>query len=187
MVVPGIDGSDEAHWQSLREAERGADAVRIAPGSWQTPDPGRTGGAAVGKAYEAVAGRGPVVLVAHGPGCWAVAEWLRRARPEGATAFLVAAPDPHGPAFPAQAAPGFLLLRAEPLPCRALVVASTDDPYRTAGKSAEIAAGWGARWRDVGPRGHLDTASGVGEWTEGRELLRGFDAVGEAGPVGTRR
>ncbi|SCE06932.1 hypothetical protein GA0115251_138813 [Streptomyces sp. TverLS-915] len=173
VVVPGIDGSDEAHWQSRWEAGWGAEAVRITPGSWSAPDL-EDWVAAVGKAYEAVAGRGPVVLVAHSLGCWAVAEWLRRARPEDAAAFLVAPPDPHGPAFPAEAAPGFVPLRPAPLPCPALLVASADDPYCTPRKSADLATAWGARLRLVGRRGHLNTTSGVGEWGEGRELLGEF-------------
>ncbi|MEU6443001.1 alpha/beta hydrolase [Streptomyces sp. NPDC047046] len=186
VVVPGIDGSDEAHWQSLWEAEWGADAVRIAPGSWAAPDLEDWVGA-VGAAYEAVAGRGRVVFVAHSLGCWAVAEWARRARPAGVAAFLVAAPDPRGTAFPAQAAPGFVPLRAEPLPCPAVVVASADDPYCTTETSAELAEDWDAQWHLAGRRGHLNTASGVGYWAEGRELLRWFEEVGGAGPVPPRR
>ncbi|WP_010277086.1 MULTISPECIES: RBBP9/YdeN family alpha/beta hydrolase [unclassified Streptomyces] len=176
VVVPGIDGSDEAHWQSRWEAGWGAEAVRIAPGSWSAPDL-EDWVAALGKAYEAVAGRGPVVLVAHSLGCWAVAEWLRRARPEDAAAFLVAPPDPHGPAFPAEAAPAFVPLRPAPLPCPALLVASADDPYCPPRKSADLATAWGARLRLVGSRGHLNTASGVGEWGGGEGTAGGVRAA----------
>ncbi|WP_234010554.1 RBBP9/YdeN family alpha/beta hydrolase, partial [Streptomyces sp. SPB074] len=144
VVVPGIDGSGAAHWQSRWEAAWGGEAVRIAPGSWSAPVLADWV-AAVAAAHEAVAAHGPVVLVAHSLGCWAVAEWLRRARPADVAAFLVAAPDPRGPAFPAGAAPAFVPLRAEPLPCPALLVASTDDPYCATREAREFAQGWGAR------------------------------------------
>jgi predicted alpha/beta hydrolase family esterase len=171
VVVPGIDGSDEGHWQSLWQAEWGADAVRIAPASWEKPEVEDWVGA-VGTAYEAMRERGPVVLVAHSLGCWAAAEWLRRTRPEGVGAFLVAVPDPEGPAFPAQAAPGFTGLPVEALPCPALVVASADDPYCATGKAAGISRSWGARLRLAGRDGHLNTRSGVGAWPDGKERLR---------------
>ncbi|NUS10737.1 MAG: serine hydrolase family protein, partial [Streptomyces sp.] len=79
VVIPGIDGSDERHWQSRWEAEWGGAAVRIAPASWTEPDLADWI-AAVGAAYgtaSAAAGRaGAVVLVAHSLGCWAAACWL---------------------------------------------------------------------------------------------------------------
>jgi uncharacterized protein len=40
VIVPGIDGSDEQHWQSIWEAEWGPTATRIAVASWTAPDLG---------------------------------------------------------------------------------------------------------------------------------------------------
>ncbi|MET7666231.1 alpha/beta hydrolase [Streptomyces sp. NPDC005356] len=41
VLIPGIDGSDEQHWQSLWEKRWGASAVRIAPTSWRQPEANR--------------------------------------------------------------------------------------------------------------------------------------------------
>ncbi|GAA3884959.1 alpha/beta hydrolase [Streptomyces lacrimifluminis] len=182
VIIPGIDGSDERHWQSLWENRWGASAVRIAPASWSTPDlPDWV--AAVQAAYEIASGRdSQVALVAHSLGCWAAAEWLDRARPDGAAAFLVAPPDPRGPAFPRQAASTFLNLTARPLPCRSLMVAGDDDPYCDPTTSASFAREWQARGHLVENHGHINSDSGLGEWPAGRTLLRAL--VGRPGGSG---
>lgn len=171
VVIPGIDGSDEQHWQSLWEREWGASAVRIAPASWSAPDLDDWVDA-VQKAYDEASRRdGQVVLVAHSLGCWAAAVWLARTTQPVTAAFQVAAPDPAGPGFPRQAAASFTDLVAQPLRCPALVVASTDDPYCTAETAATFAAGWQARLHQLAAHGHINSSSGLGAWQRGRELL----------------
>ncbi|MFJ8788664.1 RBBP9/YdeN family alpha/beta hydrolase [Streptomyces sp. NPDC102462] len=172
VIVPGIDGSDERHWQSLWEHRWGASAVRIAPASWSTPDLSDWV-AAVHTAYQSAARHdGQVALVAHSLGCWAVAQWLDGVRPESVVAFLVAPPDPRGPAFPRQAASTFLDLSARPLPCRSLMVAGDDDPYCDPATSASFAQGWQARGHLLAGHGHINSDSGLGDWQAGQELLR---------------
>jgi serine hydrolase len=172
VIIPGIDGSDERHWQSLWECQWGASAVRITPASWSMPDL-QDWVAAVQAAYEIASEcDGQVALVAHSLGCWAAAQWLERARPDGVTAFFVAPPDTQGPAFPRQAASTFLGLSARPLPCRSLMVAGDDDPYCDATTSASFAHGWQAQQHLVGGHGHINADSGLGDWPAGRELLR---------------
>ncbi|MFD3540984.1 RBBP9/YdeN family alpha/beta hydrolase [Streptomyces sp. NPDC058662] len=174
VVIPGIDGSDEQHWQSRWEARWGAAAARTAPASWSEPDLSDWT-AAVQTAYESVAGRDrQVVLVAHSLGCWAAAHWLEQARPEGVAAFLVAPPNPRGPAFPARAAATFLDPPIRPLPCRSMVVASDDDPYCDAPAAASFARGWQAELHLVTGHGHINSGSALGDWRTGRELLDGL-------------
>ncbi|MGH3211884.1 MAG: alpha/beta hydrolase [Trebonia sp.] len=38
MTIPGIDGSDDEHWQSIWEAEWGRRASRISVSSWALPE-----------------------------------------------------------------------------------------------------------------------------------------------------
>ena len=76
VIIPGIDGSDDKHWQTLWEREWGASAVRISPASWSAPDLDDWVGA-VQDAYDAASRQdGRVVLVAHSLGCWAASTWL---------------------------------------------------------------------------------------------------------------
>ncbi|MEV0096824.1 alpha/beta fold hydrolase [Streptomyces sp. NPDC050738] len=172
VIIPGIDGSDGQHWQTLWEREWGTSAVRISPASWSTPDLDDWVNA-VHKAYDdACRQDSRVVLVAHSLGCWAASSWLSKnpSRPV-AGAFLVAPPDPRGPAFPSQAAATFIEVSAQPLPCPALVVGSTNDPYCTPEAAVDFAARWEARWHLSGAFGHINSASGLGAWPHGRELL----------------
>lgn len=172
VVIPGIDGSDEQHWQSLWEKRWGALGVRIAPRSWSEPD--LTDWIdAVQTAFDIASERDhDVVLVAHSLGCWAASAWLSRnpgAQVQGA--FLVAPPDPRGNTFPRTAAPTFLGVEPGTLPCRSLVVASANDPYCDLDAAEHLANAWGSEWHMVGQVGHVNSASGLGSWPYGQGLL----------------
>ncbi|MFJ6574233.1 RBBP9/YdeN family alpha/beta hydrolase [Streptomyces sp. NPDC091292] len=172
VIIPGIDGSDGQHWQTLWERQWGTSAVRISPASWSAPDL-EDWVDAVKEAYaEASRQESRVVLVAHSLGCWAASTWLNKnpSSPIGG-AFLVAPPDPGGPEFPRWAAATFTEVSARPLPCPALVVGSADDPYCSPEAAAGFAARWEARWNLVGACGHMNSASGLGPWQHGRDLL----------------
>lgn len=172
VVIPGIDGSDAEHWQTSWEQEWGSAAVRIAPSSWSTPDLDDWVDAIQRASEEASADGDSLVLVAHSLGCWAAASWLDQDSAIAvAGALLVAPPDPRGPAFPADAAPGFVELTAQPLRCPSLVVSSGDDPYCSPQTAAALAARWGARFETAGTQGHLNSASRLGSWQAGRRLL----------------
>ncbi|MDM7891665.1 RBBP9/YdeN family alpha/beta hydrolase [Curtobacterium caseinilyticum] len=172
VVVPGIWGSDADHWQSRWQADRGVDAVRIAPTSWSEPDP-EDWRRAISDAVRRSAR--PPLLVAHSLGVLAVAEWLAE-HDDGsvAGAFLVAPPDPEAPSFP-EAASGFRAPTAAVSTPTALVV-SDDDPYCSVARASGFAAVLGARVLRVGDRQHVNVASGVGAWPEGRGLLDAFAA-----------
>ncbi|MFE4861420.1 RBBP9/YdeN family alpha/beta hydrolase [Streptomyces sp. NPDC056670] len=172
MIIPGIDGSDERHWQSEWERQWGPSAVRTAPASWSEPDLDDWVDAVQEAVDEAARQHDAVVLVAHSLGCWAAATWLAQdPSPMAAAAFLVAPPDPLSPAFPSESAPTFTELAARPLPVPALVVAGTNDPYCAPETSAAFAAQWGARHQLAGAVGHINSGSLLGSWTEGRDLL----------------
>jgi predicted alpha/beta hydrolase family esterase len=165
-MVPGHGGSGPDHWQSAWERELGAQ--RIDPSSWNDVDEADWR-AAISRGVQ-----GPTVLVAHSLGCLVVAEWLADApRPGVVGAFLVAPPDRRGPLFPPTRG-----LDATPsrLGVPAVVVSSSDDPYGGTVVARELASAWGAELIDVGALGHINAASGLGDWPQGRELLRAFAA-----------
>jgi predicted alpha/beta hydrolase family esterase len=87
-----------------------------------------------------------------------------------AGALLVAVPDPSGAHFP-QDASGFAPVPLTRLPFASIVVASSDDPYGGVPFSQSCASAWGSRWFDIGPRGHINADSGLGDWGEGRRWL----------------
>ncbi|WP_353826876.1 RBBP9/YdeN family alpha/beta hydrolase [Agromyces sp. SYSU T0242] len=174
VLVPGVFGSGATHWQSAWERTL-PEARRIAPASWDRPDLDdwiRAVDAAV-----AAASRPPIV-VAHSLGCLAVAHWAMRApavRRRAVGAFLVAPPDPDAAAFPPPAV-GFTIADG-PLPLPSVVLGSSDDPYATPERIAAFAVAWGARLVELGPLGHVNADSGLGEWPEGLRLLEEFAVI----------
>jgi predicted alpha/beta hydrolase family esterase len=180
LMVPGIDGSDDFHWQSIWERRRRPRASRITPASWSRPDL-KDWTSAIDDAVRQT--DDDVVIVAHSLGCLAAINWLNQ-RPNAIRgAFLVAPPDTAGPRFPAQAAAMFVSVRPQPLPVPGLIVSSDDDPYCSAAATALLAHDMEIPHISVGHGGHLNSASGLGEWHTGRSLLVAF-AAGAARPSG---
>ncbi len=168
VIVPGIGDSDPTHWQSIWQAEWGPTATRIVPTSWTQPDLADWT-AAIDQSVR-WARTDDMVLVAHSLGCLAAAAWLAEAPRTLRGVFLVAPPDPQGPAFPPAAA-SFTQLTPEPVGVPGLVVSSLDDPYCRPGTAANLARGWGLPVARVGAFRHLNAASGLGGWQQGRVLL----------------
>ncbi len=56
------------------------------------------------------------------------------------------------------------------------MVGSTDDPYAGWAYTQSLARTLGTPLVELGPAGHISTASGRGPWPEGRELLDRFVA-----------
>ena len=170
LILPGLFDSGPQHWQSHWERSD-PDTRRVVQADWATPrcaDWVATLDAAVA-ALDDVA-----LLVAHSSACALVAHWARAARPEARArvrgALLVAPSDPEGPAYP-EGPTGFGPVPLDPLPFPSIVVASGDDPYVTLDRARRYADAWGSRFVDVGPLGHINGASGLGEWPAGRALL----------------
>lgn len=168
ITVPGIDGSGQAHWQSRWEASEPGFA-RFEPTSWDAPRLDDW----VDALERAVAGTPGAVLVAHSLGCLLVAHWAHRSASEVAGAFLVSVPDPDAPAFPEQAST-FRKVPAHPVRFPALILSSSTDPYGSLDYQKVTATHWGAGHIDVGDHGHINDASSLGAWQQGRHLLTAF-------------
>ncbi|SMC24357.1 hypothetical protein SAMN02745857_01870 [Andreprevotia lacus DSM 23236] len=166
LIVPGIGNSGAAHWQTLWQ-QQWPWATRIAVPDWDRPVLADW----MDAIEQGVLQRGgETVIIAHSLGCIAVAHWAAATRLRVRGTLLVAVPDPAGPAFPAEAA-GFVLPPLRPLPFPAIVVASCDDPYGSMAHASRCAQGWGGELVNVGASGHINAASGLGDWPAGRSLL----------------
>lgn len=169
LVLPGIGNSGPEHWQSIWESEDPA-FRRVLQNDWDHPIRSEWEAAL----EHAVSQSDPdTILVAHSLACLLVAHWAGRTRQRIRAALLVAVPDPAGPAFPAEAS-GFSAVPLQPLPFRSIVVASTNDPFGSLAHAEQCATAWGSRLVTIGDTGHINAASGVGGWPEGRELLHGL-------------
>jgi len=168
FVVPGHGNSGPAHWQSIWQSAR-PEWHRLQVDDWDLAVCDEW----VSALDRQAGGLGSdLVVVAHSLGCLAVAHWAARCTPRIRGALLVAVPDPQAAAFPADTALGFEPLPSDRLPFPSIVVASSDDPYGSAAYANERARAWGSEFVEVGARGHINAASGLGDWPDGYRLLQ---------------
>ena len=184
VLVPGLRGTVEDHWQT-RLAATLPDA-RCVPPLGRTEPGLRARVALLDRTVDDV--DGPVVLVAHSAGVLVAVHWAagyRGAAVRGAllaTPPTLAAPLPEGyPSIQRLRSHGWLPIPRRPLPFPSIVAASTDDPLGNPVRLRALARAWGSRWHSLGAVGHLNPASGFGEWPEAAELLRDL-AVGAVQP-----
>ena len=62
------------------------------------------------------------------------------------------------------------------LPFRSIVAASRNDPLASYDRVAAFARSWGSKLVDLGEVGHLNPASGFGEWPHAISLINELDA-----------
>lgn len=168
LILPGYGGSGPDHWQTRWEKAH-PNFRRVEERDWDRPDCAEW----VAALQTAVHASGPeTVLVAHSLACLQVAHWVVRTRLSVSVraALLVAPPDPDAPVYPA-AAESFAPVPRLRFPFPSLVVGSGNDPYAAPAFTRGCADDWGARYVSVGDAGHINAASGLGDWEAGLRLL----------------
>ena len=196
VIVPGFRGDAPDHWQE-RFAARSSGTTTVpfpAADDWHDI---RVRADLIGETVAAV--DGPVVLVAHSAGVLATVHWVRRCANESQTdaegpgdgralvkvvgAILVTPPDlgvvwpsPH-PRSADLSAAGWEPVPRNRLPFPSVLAVSRDDPLAQYRASAGLAEAWGSRLVDLGDVGHLNPASGFGDWPMLDELLAEFSSA----------
>jgi uncharacterized protein len=168
LILPGLHNSDPEHWQSRWEI--GDETMeRVIQDDWETPHCADW----VARLDQALAYvETDTLLVAHSAGCALVAHWAVGCQPgQVRGALLVAPSDPDAPSFPIGAT-GFAPIPLLRLPFPSIVVASSNDPFVTVARAQTFATAWGSEFVMIGEAGHINTASGLGNWPEGLALLR---------------
>ncbi len=177
LIVPGLRGPVADHWQTLLEErlkQDGRAVVTVPPmGRDQLDCSARV--AAIEAHARAI--RGPLLLVAHSGGCIMVAHWASCTMRPVAGALLAVPPDferPMPDGYPTIAeldAAGWLPVPRRRLPFPAIVASSSNDPLAREERVRELARDWGATLVGLGDVGHLNPASGYGEWPRALPLL----------------
>ncbi|WP_182359970.1 RBBP9/YdeN family alpha/beta hydrolase [Tomitella gaofuii] len=174
VIVPGLRGHVDDHWQTHLAASLGRTVRTVQP-----LDTAPLSRAARVAALDAVLDEveGPVVLVAHSAGVLTTVHWAQNPTREIQGALLMTPADmeeplpaPH-PTYDEVDEGGWLPIPRRVLPFPSLLGISTDDPlarYRRVTGMAEV---WGSRLVDLGAVGHLNPASGFGPWPRAEELL----------------
>ena len=167
FVLPGLNNSGEAHWQTLWEQQYGF--TRIQQRDWD--ELVRTEWVDGIDAEVMKQDPRKVILIAHSLACCTVAYWAATYHRVIRGALLVGPSDTEAATYPAGTT-GFMPMPLQHLPFPSLVVASSNDYYVSAARARFFASCWGSRFYDVGPRGHINSSSNLGSWTEGYELLQ---------------
>jgi len=180
LIVPGLRDHVEDHWQTHLE-RRLPNARSVAP--LERDKLSRAARvAALDAALAAI--DGPVVLVAHSAGVMITVHWARQATRAIQGALLATPADldepmPDGyPTMEALDAHGWTPVPTQRLPFPSLVAASRNDPLARFERVEALAAGWGSRLVDLGEVGHLNPASGYGEWPGAAALIAELLAPG---------
>lgn len=172
LTIPGLGGGAE-HWLTRWEAQC-SDCRQVDLGASDFPFRHNW----VNRLNLAIiqAGRSgrPVVLVAHGLGCLAMAWWAEYERPQYGNpvvgALLVAPPDVDR----YDADPRFVRFSPSPrspLPFPSYLAASRDDPASALDAAQGLASDWGSRFAYAGAVGGIDERADLGDWSFGKRLL----------------
>lgn len=168
LIVPGWCGSGAGHWQTIWQ-ERHSNFRRVEQDNWDRPSRKQWVQGIRAAVHQS---DGLVFLVAHSLGCLAVAHWAEIGAPANVAGALLVAP-PWLTLSNTCPAPllEFLPMPTRPLPFPSVLAASTDDPYLPFEIAPRLAKAWGSEFVDLGRQGHVNVASGHGDWPEGEQLL----------------
>lgn len=167
FILPGLNGSPENHWQR-HWAKDHAEAHVIEQEDWNCPvlDDWQ---AELDKALSTVEG---AFLVAHSLGCLLAASYAGRSIAAKIKGALLVAPcslDVTLRLHPCMVDFGEEQLTRLPFP--SLVIGSLNDPYMTVTELERHVLAWGSELTTIGFAGHINVASGFGQWTEGYVLF----------------
>ena len=166
VLLPGLYDSGPEHWQSHWERTL-PNVLRVVQRDWETP--ARDEWVATLERVVGEAGSDSV-LVGHSTACALIAFWAAQTSRTVRGALIVAPSDTEAPSYP-KGPTGWTPMPANRLSFPSIVVASTDDEYVTLERARTFADAWGSRFENIGAKGHINSASGLGDWPRGRELL----------------
>lgn len=162
VTVPGLYGSEGAHWQTWLERQF-ARSLRVEQADWDAPDL-----AVWARNVRDLLARerGPFVLAAHSFGCLATAHALL----QGSLAADVA-----GVLFVAPASPAKFRFAGAFEPQRlglpSIVIGSDTDPWMPVAQAGEMAQRFGSTFVNLGDAGHINTAAGFGPWPRAKYFV----------------
>ncbi|HTH62411.1 MAG TPA: alpha/beta hydrolase [Paraburkholderia sp.] len=162
VTVPGLHGSDGAHWQTWLERQFPR-SLRVEQEDWDAPDL-RQWADALGALLARE--RGPFVLAAHSFGCLVAAHALQNGA-SGADvvgALLVAPANPDKFRYAGT-------LDARRLGVPSIVIGSENDPWMSLDGARMLAQQLGSAFVNLGDAGHINTAAGFGPWPRAKYFI----------------
>jgi predicted alpha/beta hydrolase family esterase len=166
LIVPGLNGSSEGHWQSHWLSDH-PQAVLVEQADWANPHPLQW----LHRLEQAVLDHPGALIVAHSLGAILAASLATSpvSRLVGG-ALLVAPADIERTSILHASSYEFGTMPTARLPFPALLIASQNDPYMALGKAKWAARAWSVPLINLGAAGHINVQSGFGRWYRGYEL-----------------
>ena len=162
VTVPGLHGSEGAHWQTWLERQL-PKSRRVEQDDWDAP---QLDAWAQSVADTVTRVRGPVILAAHSFGCLAAAHAIA----QGLTGDAVA-----GVLFVAPASPDKFKFAGAFEPRRlgvpSVLIASMTDPWMPFDQAMRLASQLGSAFVNLGDSGHINTAAGCGPWPRAKYFV----------------
>jgi predicted alpha/beta hydrolase family esterase len=162
LTVPGLHGSEGAHWQSWLEHQY-ADTSRVEQADWDAPHLDIWANAVLAQLATI---RRPVVLAAHSFGCLATAHALAQNRTDAEVVGVL---------FVAPASPEKFRFAGHFEPTRlavpSILVGSETDPWMPLDHARDLAARLSSAFVNLGDAGHINTAAGFGPWPRAKYFI----------------
>ena len=169
FTLPGLNNSGPEHWQTHWEKRYGF--TRIEQKDWDRPlcaDWIRTIDETIQK-YPMQ----QVLLVAHSLACSTVVHWAAKYGRAIRGALLVGPSDTEAPSYP-PGTTGFKPMPLSRLSFPSIIIASTDDVFVSMQRAKQFATAWGSELVNAGALGHINSASNLGDWDFGYQVLLRF-------------
>lgn len=168
FIIPGLGNSGEEHWQTHFE-NSDKNFQRINQLEWDAPNCNEW----MKNIDEVVSKYDPstVILIGHSLGCITIANWAKQYGRKIKAALLVAPSDIESPAYSFTSS-GFTPIPLDKINFKTIVVTSSDDPWVSSSRAKYFAESWGSKLINIGNAGHINTASGYGNWQEGLNILK---------------
>jgi predicted alpha/beta hydrolase family esterase len=169
LIIPGLGGSDENHWQSYW-LEKYENSSRVIQEDWNAPK--------LTAWLENLNNNiqkldVPIVLVAHSLAVSLVAHWYSLYNNSNIKGVLLVAPaDVDSENHTPDIVRGFAPMPLHQLSIPSIVIASENDPYGSIERAQYFAKYWNSDFVNIGLKGHINSESNLEYWEEGQLILK---------------
>ena len=172
LIIPGLGGSSETHWQSLWH-QKYPHAQSVIQDDWNNPIAEQW----IKRLDEAISQLlAPTLLVAHSLGAITAVHWAaQQHNPYIIGALLVAPADVDSKEHAPEIIRNFAPIPLKKLYFPSILITSSNDPYISVERATILAKKWGSQLINIGHKGHINTESNLGIWEEGLNYLESLE------------
>lgn len=168
LIIPGLGGSDENHWQSFWLKDY-SNSIKVIQEDWNKPNLEIW----LKKLNDTILTiDAPIILVAHSLAVSLVLHWASKyTNPNIKGALLVAPADVDSPTHTPEIVRGFAPMPVYKLPFASTVITSDNDDFVSVQRAEYFAQQWKSDFVNIGSIGHINSTSNLKSWKEGQQLL----------------